>query len=545
LWSPLGTASVPVVSTAGMRRLEEASAGAGVSTDLLMENAGREVAGRVRDFYLGDVSGREILVLVGPGNNGGDALVAARHLFDWGARVRVITWNRQRPDDPKLRLCRDRGIPILARLEGEALGEAAGWLAQADLILDGLLGTGRSRPITGTLQALLRAVRDLPRPARPRPWVWERPAGSLTGRPIFAARRPALAALDLPTGLDADTGIPDPSAFPADFTVTLGFPKLGLFNPQAADVVGELLLADIGIPPTARPAEPVSVLSPAAVAELLPARSDSGHKGTFGRVLMVVGSRQYVGAARLAAAAAYRVGAGLVTLAVPAEIRAAIAAGLPEAVYLPYDPADPATPEAVAAAVAGADAVLVGCGLGQEPYAGELVAAVIRRARSGRLVVDADGLNWLARRPELIGELPPGAVLTPHPGEFARLLGGPVPADQPGRLRAVLEFAARIRGTVVLKGAFTLIGSADGSAAVSPFASAALASAGTGDVLAGLIAGLTAQGLEGGAAARAGVWLHAAAAEEFRVRRGRAGLLASDLLEGIPGLLGRLRLEVP
>ncbi len=309
--------------------------------------------------------------------------------------------------------------------------------------------------------------------------------------------------------------------------------------------MGEVLLADIGIPPTEQPAGPVALLTPGAVAGLLPRRPDAGHKGTFGRVLMVVGSRQYIGAARLAAAAAYRAGAGLVILAVPAEIRAAIAAGLPEAVYLPYDPADPAAPDAVAGAVPEADAVLVGCGLGQEPYAGGLVAAVIRRARPGRLVVDADGLNWLARRPELLADLPAGTVLTPHPGEFARLLGGPVPADQPGRLRAVLELAARIRGTVVLKGAFTVVGQADGSAALSPFANAALASAGTGDVLAGLIAGLVAQGLDGGAAARAGVWLHAAAAEEFRVRRGRAGLLASDLLGAIPGLLGRLRLEVP
>ncbi len=538
----MGTARLPVVSAEEMRRLEEAAAAAGVSTDLLMENAGREVAARIRDFYLGDVAGREIVVLVGPGNNGGDALVAARHLADWGARLHIVAWNR-RPGDPKLRLCQERQIPILVRMEGEALGEAAEWVAAADLILDGLLGTGRSRPITGTLKALLEAVRGLPRRPRPRPWVWPEPAGSLTGRPIVAARRPTLVALDLPTGLDADTGIPDPAAFPADVTVTLGFPKLGLFNPRAADFTGELLVADIGFPPGARPAEPVAVLTPRAAADLLPARPDSGHKGTFGRVLMVVGSRRYIGAARLAAAAAYRVGAGLVTLAVPAEIRAAIAAGLPEAVYLPYDPADPAAPGLVAGAVPEADAVLVGCGLGQEPYAGELVEAVLGRARPGRLVVDADGLNWLARRPELASKLPEGAVLTPHPGEFARLLGEAVPADQPGRLRAVADFAARVRGVVVLKGAYTLIGRPDGSVVISPFANAALASAGTGDVLAGLIAGLMAQGMEAGAAAEAGVWLHAAAAEEFRRRHGRAGLLASDLLEPIPRLLGRLRLE--
>ncbi|HEX6384847.1 MAG TPA: NAD(P)H-hydrate dehydratase, partial [Anaerolineae bacterium] len=365
-------------------------------------------------------------------------------------------------------------------------------------------------------------------------------------------------AIDCPSGMNTDTGALDPVTIPADLTVTFAGPKRGHFKFPGAAACGELVVADIGIP--ADLPEVQSVLVELVTADyarqLLPPRPADGHKGTFGKALIVAGSGEYWGAPVLAARAALRTGAGLVALAVPEKIRPTIAGQLPEATYPPV--ADQTTFNADGARfllekIDSYQALLVGPGLGEaESFLktflgiGEAIDFIQDRlADKGQdrllppLVVDADGLNLLSQMEEWPGRLPPNTILTPHPGEMARLMGIPLSElRQMDRIDVAREKAAEWNHVVLLKGAYTVIAAPDGRCALLPFANPALATGGTGDVLAGVIVSLLAQGLEPYEAAILGGYLHGAAAESYGKK---AGLLAHELADFVPEMLSALR----
>ena len=507
-----------IVTSEQMRLLEERSEAAGVSTDALMENAGLAVAESLRR-HLGSVPGRRIVLLVGKGNNGGDGLVTARHLRSWGGLVQVWLVGSRPKGEPRLAEARAQGLPINEADDG-GLHRLRESLDEADAVVDAVLGTGASRPLEGTLgRALAEAA-------------------------AAKARRPAMVvlALDLPTGLDADTGAVDPACLAADITVTLGRPKAGLYRFPGAEYTGRVDIAEIALPDGLDAEVPLELITREWARSHLPKRPLASHKGTFGRTMIVAGSRHYVGAAILAANAAGRVGAGLVTLAVPESLQAAVAAGAVEATHLPLPEASPGEPSPQAAAdvlgsLSGYSSLLLGSGIGRSAGAESLVQGILLSGASlPPVVVDADGLNLLPqlKGPEWWRHVDAPAVLTPHPGEMARLAGVTTKEVGEDRVAMATGSAAKWNKVVALKGAFTVVALPDGRAMLSPFSNPGLASAGTGDVLAGAVAGLLSQGPSLEVAAALGVYLHGQAGEIVRDELGEAGMLAGDLLGALP-----------
>ncbi len=300
-----------IVTIGQMRQVEEECARIGLPASVLMENAGKAVAEEVRQT-LGAIDQQHILILVGPGNNGGDGLVAARHLHDWGARVTVYVFGRRPSDDPNLELVQKRAIICVEATQDENLDKLTELLSSANAVIDALFGTGKTRPLGGISQQSLDRVSEAKK------------------------QQPSLhiIALDLPSGLDTDTGAVDPACLYVDNTITLGFPKLGLFNSPGAERAGKITVADIGIP--SRLAEQVTteLITDDWARSVFPRRPYVANKGTFGRVLVVAGSINYIGAAYLACSGALRVGAGLVTLATAASIQRILAWKLTEVTYI-------------------------------------------------------------------------------------------------------------------------------------------------------------------------------------------------------------------
>jgi len=543
-----------VVTVEQMRAIEAASDAAGHTYAAMMERAGRAVAEALMARL--NVKGKRVLVLVGPGNNGGDGLVAAYHLAQTGAEVACYL---SRPRDPQqdanLRRLQE-GSVFLTTADADKGRRVLRRLATgADVVIDALLGTGSVPPVRGTVAEILKAIgRVLDRRARaPAPklqWV-----GSVPQPP--ASTRPLVLAVDGPSGLDFDTGALDEAALAADLTVTFAYPKRGHFRFPGAGALGELVVADIGTDPRLAAQVDLEVATPDMVRAWLPPRPPDAHKGTFGRALIVAGSSNYTGAARLAGAAAARAGAGLVTVALPIPIHPAVAAGLPEATYilLPHELGVVAKPavEVLADYLERYDAILLGPGLGREQETAAFVEALLGRGKEHRpvgflrderpasrafslppLVVDADGLNILSEWPDWPGRLPPGAVLTPHPGEMARLMGCSTAEVQADRVEVARQQAQVWGHVVVLKGAYTVVAAPDGRTLLEPFANPGLATGGTGDVLAGIIVALRAQGLAPFEAAAVGAYLHGLAGELARADLGAAGMVAGDLLKYLP-----------
>lgn len=531
-----------VVTSSQMREIDEKANAGGLSTATMMENAGRAVAEEIGRRI--EIKGQEIVVLVGPGNNGGDGLVAARYLHDGGAKVNLYLWQRKTRGDENFALTQDRGIPFLRAKDDPDFAGLRRLLSEAQLIVDALLGTGVSRPIAGTLKGLLGTVRE-----------------GLEEKPAFVT------ALDLPTGLDCDSGAVDPAAIPAHLTVTLAFPKRGLFLFPGAAYIGELVVSDIGIPESLAQEIKTDLATAEMVAQILPPRPLNAHKGTFGKALIVAGSVNYTGAAYLASAAATRVGTGLVTLALAESLHPILASKLQEVTFLllPHD-LGALVPDAfplLAESLPDYDALLLGPGLGQEEQTVDfaqrflgLHAAGVRRhigfmTIEGReevtslelppFVIDADGLNALAQAPEWWESLSGPAVLTPHPGEMARLLDSSVEKIERDRVGTVARAAQEWGQVIVLKGAHSLVAAPDGRLTFSPFANPGLATAGTGDVLAGAIVGFLAQGLSPYQAAIAGVFLHGLAGEMAREEVGETGMVAGDLLPLLPQAIRSLK----
>jgi ADP-dependent NAD(P)H-hydrate dehydratase / NAD(P)H-hydrate epimerase len=514
---------VKLVTVAEMQQAEREC---GVPIPQLMENAGLAVAQEAW-LMLGELADRKIVVLAGPGNNGGDGLVAARHLKDWGADVTLFLLKPRGEDDSNLAALVEREIPISA-LDDDAtkLDEA---LAGAELIIDALLGTGRAREVEGPLASALDRLRD----ARSR-------------------RLPSrLLAVDLPTGVDADTGAVDPHTVAADQTVALGWSKVGLHTLPGAQYAGRVEVVDIGIAPEHGTAIQTELITASWARSVLPERPPDAHKGTFGSALIVAGSPQYVGAAALSSTGALRVGTGIVTLACARSVYPMLASKLTETTFEPLDDKDGflSAEEAYSVRRAlsrGYEALLVGPGLAQGAYVVAFMRALLPMLTPEdvkAVVIDADGLNNIAKVDRWWEMLNVPAVITPHPGELSRLAGIETAEIQRDRLAAARRCAAEWGVTIVLKGANTIVAAPDGRSRLSPFANPGLASGGTGDVLAGAITGFIAQDVEPFDAASLGVYLHGLAAELVRRELGDAGMLAGDVASALPRAIRELRGE--
>jgi hydroxyethylthiazole kinase-like uncharacterized protein yjeF len=513
-----------IVTSDQMRRIEQQSAQIGLPSEILMENAGLAVAQGVKS-WLGKVTGYHVLILIGPGNNGGDGLVTARHLHDWGAKVHLYLASPRTDSDSNYQIVQQRGIPTVLATQDNNLANLDSLLPTAEVVIDALFGTGKTRPLGGVFKQILEKV----------------------GKARENGAKFRIIALDLPSGLDPDTGAVDLSCLTADLTITLANPKRGLFTSPGTNKIGKLVVADIGIP--ARLTQDISteLITAEEVSALMPVRPSMANKGTFGKVLVAAGSINYIGAAYLACAAATRVGAGLVTLATARSLQPILASKLTEVTYAPLPESEPGIIATAASDVLKEwlpeyNVLLLGCGLGQNPPTMEFIQSTLFSPdTTAALVIDADGLNTLAKVPQWWQKLTRDAVLTPHPGEMSRLIGLLVEEIQSDRLSVAKRAASDWQKTIVLKGAFSVIAAPDGRARVSPTANPGLASAGTGDVLTGAIAGLLAQGLSPFDAATCAVYLHGEAGELVREQLGDAGMVASDLLPVLPLVIKRLK----
>ena len=509
-----------IVTANQMRKIEQECAQHGLPAIVLMENAGKAVAMAVTGIM--GKSQKKVIILVGPGNNGGDGLVASRYLYEYGNKVCIYLLRPRPQDDLNMAYIKEGEVEIIDGIRDEDLKQLETWLLSVDVVIDAVFGTGKSRRIEGDFARVLGKVGEIKAQNK-----------SMT---VFA--------LDLPSGLDADTGAIDPACISADYTITLGFPKPGLFNMPGAEKAGRVKVVDIGIPAGLAADITPELVTDGWVRSVLPQRPLAANKGTFGKVMIVAGSTNYIGAAYLACTGAMRVGAGLVTLAILESLQPILASKLTEVTYLPLPESEKGVPsldstKLIKQAIKGYSTLLMGCGLGHNRGVAELVESLILSDDRPRIpmVIDADGLNILSdlvRREKVWHRLPDDVILTPHPGEMARLTGMAVDMIQANRTDVTLKAAREWHKIIVLKGAYTVIADADGRVMISPFANPGLASAGTGDILAGVISGLVAQGMSFFEAAVTGVYLHGKAGEMVSERLGDTGIVAGDLLPVLP-----------
>lgn len=535
-----------LVTVSQMQAIEKEADLKGLTYDQMMQNAGQGLSEVIADLFVDDDQ-LEVVGLVGPGNNGGDALVALSALASEGWKASAFLVKRKKDD--LVKRFTEAGGQLVPSDKDDSLFHLSSFLETADVLLDGVLGTGIKLPLKKEVAELLSEVGDL--------------LDSLDESPLVVA-------VDCPSGVDCDSGETADETIHADLTVTMAAVKSGLLKLPAFEYVGELKVVDIGLPadlPSLKNLQ-TEVADEDSVSALLPERALDSHKGTFGAALIAAGSVNYTGAVVLAGEAAYRAGAGLVQLAIPASIHAAVAGQIPEAtwVLLPHSTGviSSSASEVLLKNIERATALLIGPGLGTESTTKEfienLLAGKVAPKKSAigfvheesnsqeaeknslpPMVVDADGLRLLAQIKDWHAKLPALSILTPHPGEMSALTGLSKEEIQEDRQSTAIRFAKEWNHVVVLKGAFTVIASPDGRTTIIPVASPALARAGTGDVLAGLIVGLRAQGLDAYDAAVAGAWIHAQAGLYAADDLGTtASVMASDVLNSISDVLSDL-----
>jgi len=501
-----------LVTANQMRAIEQSSVDAGVTLDELMENAGLAVAEVVRaDFdESGGAFGKRIVILIGSGNNGADGFVVGRHLAVWGAKVTAVLCASRNSPDPKRDLAEQAGVSLIDGLSDDGLQLLQQKLETTDAVIDAVLGIGSSRPITEPLASLLSATRESEVP---------------------------VVALDLPTGLNSDTGVFDNAGLPADQTLMLGYPKLGPAVSADPAVTGEVGVLDIGVPEGLDSQVKTELLTAELAVLTHPVRPNDGHKGTFGSALIIGGSQEYLGAVTMATDAATRSGVGLTFVATPEPAYRQIAGDVPEAMYrsLPVDTDGKIAPSEAARITLElserSKSVTIGAGLGDNANTAEFLSILLSQINPATpLVLDADALNILSKSHQWWERFESPAVLTPHPGEMSRLLGISTQDVQKDRKTAALEASKKFNKVVALKGSATLIASPEGRLNVSPWVNSGLAQGGSGDVLAGLIGGLLAQQPDDlFEMASLGVFIHGYAADVARRELGETGMRATDV----------------
>ncbi len=503
-----------VVTAAEMREIDRtAIEDYGIPGVVLMENAGRQVVNAVVDM-LGNVNDKIILVIAGKGNNGGDGFVVARHLKNMGAEVFVhlLADVSQIKDDAKINL--DVWLKMGGKVtnplnEGKELLDTQ--LARSHVVVDALYGTGFKGSMRENVVPVVEALNSCPAP---------------------------VIAVDIPSGLEADTGLVQGPCIKASETVTFGLPKTGLVTGLGPEYCGRLHVADISIPHVVTRGGKTELVTGEKVQQLLPSRTACAHKGDFGHAMVVGGSPGMSGAVCLAARACVRSGAGLVTAAVPWGLHPVVEIKLTEIMTMPLPEnvdgfLSEQALEVISELLEKMDVLAIGPGLGTYQETVKLVGEVLKIAKVP-CVIDADGINAVAQSGFSLLEMQAGAVLTPHPGEMARLMGCTVAEVQADRLGIARRAAAESGAVVVLKGAGTIVALPGGRAYINNTGNPGMASGGAGDVLTGIIAGLLAQGLSAENAAVAGVYLHGLAGDKAAGEKGKAGILAGDVTEVLP-----------
>ncbi|MGD8366512.1 MAG: NAD(P)H-hydrate dehydratase [Desulfobacterales bacterium] len=506
-----------LTTAAEMREMDRRTIEAfGLPGRVLMENAGR---GAVRFFLecFGDLQGKSVAVVAGRGNNGGDGFVMARYLHGEGVKVAVYLLSErgrvQGDALTNLDLLEPLGIPVAEIPDAEAFDSHRSAISHHHVFIDAILGTGLASDVSGYFKQVIDRIND-------------------TGRPIFS--------VDIPSGLDSDTGRICGTCIRAAATATFGFAKCGHRIQPGTEHTGRLCVVDIGIPlhivSAVGPRQ--QLLTPQSVRGFLPHRPVDAHKGTTGHLLVVAGSPGKTGAAAMASLSAMRTGAGLVTLAVPKSLNPVLEPQVTEVMTSPLPETvdgtlDEKALDRILSLAADKRCLALGPGIGTGEETRRLVQQLVVRSPAP-LVIDADGLNCLAEDTTMLGQARAPVVLTPHPGEMARLSGNSARQIQADRIGCARAFAQANGVFLVLKGAATVVAAPNGRCWVNPTGNPGMASGGMGDVLTGLIAGLITQGVSPLAASCAGVFLHGRAADALAEEIGPFGYLASDVMTEIP-----------
>lgn len=493
----------------------------GVSGAILMENAGIQVV-RVLGEEFGQLSGKKVTILAGKGNNGGDGFVIARHLINLGAEVKVLLF----ADEARISGDAELNLGILKRMgqklipiETENLNILRVAMVWADFVVDAIYGTGFQGAVSPELAAAMEIVNS---------------------------SKKDVVSVDIPSGLEANTGKVHNKAIKAKVTVTFAFPKVGLYINKGPIYAGKVQVVDISIPKNVVDTFSFkkSLITEELVKGQMPDRSFDGHKGTYGHTLTIAGSPGMTGAAYLAAKGALRSGSGLVTLATPKSLNPILEVKLTEAmtIPLPENPRGVLSVESIEHLLPFLDKVNVvalGPGLGQDPDTAQFIYDLLPEVKVP-IVLDADGLNALAKKIGLLAGIKAPLVITPHPGEMARLLDISIEEVEKNRVQVAQRTAEEWQVTVILKGAPTIVATPQGQLYINTTGNPGMATGGTGDVLTGLVAGFIAQGLNVSMAAVLATYIHGEAGDLAAIEKGYMGLIAEDLLEKLPSITKKL-----
>ena len=494
----------------------------GIPGPVLMENAGIQTIIALEEKFH-NVSQKRVAVFAGKGNNGGDGAVVARHLFNKGVKIEIFLFAKKEDTSPdskiNLNIAQKMGIPIHEIKRFVQLKSFKNQLIHSHIFIDALLGTGITPPVKGVLQSAIPFLNDL---------------------------KKFTLSIDIPSGLSSDHGNVEGEVVRADMTVTFCRPKRCHLLYPAAEYVGKLKVIDISIPVKIVADENIKVhtIEKEDIRFLFKERKPASHKGTYGHLLIIGGSSGKGGAPAMAALSALRIGTGLVSLAVPQSVNASIEMNPLEVMSIPLPETkkgcvDSAAKETLIESIKGKSALLIGPGIATQQETIELLLTIIPEIKVS-LVIDADGLNCLSGHLDVLKSLKSPVIITPHPGEMSRLTGKSVNEIQTDRIGIAQGFASEYEAIVVLKGASTVIAFPDGNTHINTTGNPGMATAGTGDVLAGIAAGLLAQKVSPEDALKAAVYLHGLAGDRVSEQKSQTSLIAGDLIEVIPSILKEL-----
>lgn len=495
----------------------------GLPSIILMENAGIQVVSAIKEYLRDRISKIKIAVLCGSGNNGGDGFVVARHLITYGVDVSIYLFADEKKIKgdalTNLNIAKQFGIPIYNIGSEAKLNSIIPELKNVGLIVDALLGTGISGEVKGLFAQVIDTVNTL-------------------NVPVIA--------VDIPSGLDADTGVPLGRAIHADITVTFGLPKIGLLIPPGIEYTGRLKIVDISFPLELIHQDTIktNLITKKEVVTYIPYHPVDAHKGSCGKVFFLAGSIGMTGAAFLCSYAGLYVGAGMVFLGIPAVLNNIMEQKLTEVITLPLpDTAGHLNIEGyerIIEYISSVDAVGIGPGVGRNTETLELIKKVVLKL-DVPMVIDADAIFALSTQPELLKEITVPVVITPHPGEMANFLGCSIEDVCRDRIGIARKVAAKYNIIVVLKGARSIIATPNEEVWINPTGNQGMATAGCGDVLTGMIAGFIAQGISPVYATKLSVFLHGLAGDIKAEDKGMLSLIATDILNGIPEAIKSLK----
>jgi len=497
----------------------------GIPGIVLMENAALKVVEEILKMLDGKVSGTKIVILAGKGNNGGDALAVARHLYNKGAKTSVYILSEKdkiRGDAAiNLGILDKIGIQCKVTIEPAIVETLKSELIEADLVVDGIFGTGINGEVTGLTAEIINIVNQ------------------------FSKR---IISIDIPSGVSGESGKVMGTCIKASRTVTFGLPKIGLVIHPGCEYTGDLVIADIGFPSKAIEQIDINtyMLDEGIVSAVLPLRHKNTNKGDYGRVLIITGSTGMTGSGSLTAKAALRSGAGLVYLGVPKTLAHLYGTGALEAITLPLEDCGMGSLSSkcigqIKKIICSKNVIAVGPGLSVSDDIFEVIEYIISTSEVP-LVLDADALNAVSRDVSVLRKLKAEAVITPHPGEMSRLTGVSIKDIQENRIEVARDFARKWKVVTVLKGSRTVIADPDGTVYINTTGNPGMATAGSGDVLTGIVAALIGQGVKPQSAAAAGVYIHGLAGDLAASESGELSLIAGDITNHLPNAFMRVKM---